>query len=376
MTDGSEPDALLIGYYGRENFGDDILFKVAHSILREHRPDARIGVLGSDAAYLDHLAGEPVSRVAYGPGKTYRIIVHGGGGTFFDFDPQLLSRKLRNFGLLAAGAKSFVAGERLLRKLIGKPSDRGSRRVGLGIGVGTYTAGSTRLLRALPTLSEFDLLWVRDPRSIENLDRLGLIVPTVLGSDLAFLHERWRPATLRVQPPRDDSARRRIAIILRDWPRRGMAETAYRLRALLDDLKADFDFTLVSLNPAADAAVIETFRDFEVHQWSPESEPLDAFLGHVVGHDAVLSSRAHGAICGACLGLPTLILPIEPKLRAVHALLPRASRLFDGPFTSNALRDALRDTLAISEADIAADVQQNRAASLAALAQMQPLLAP
>ena len=91
-------------------------------------------------------------------------------------------------------------------------------RLGFGLGIGTFTPGSPKLREALPVLSDFDGLWLRDAGSVDNLSALAVAPPVVLGSDLAFLWDHWCPPELALRPPPKKAKRPRVGVILRDWP--------------------------------------------------------------------------------------------------------------------------------------------------------------
>lgn len=256
------PDVILVGYYGRGNFGDDVLMTVAHGIARSILPGASIGVrMGSYASYPSRLIGEEVITVPFGTRDKHQLIVHGGGGTFFDFKPHSLSARGVNSLLLCGGVRAFVRAEGALRSLVNKPRMSARRRIGLGLGVGTFTAGSRKLLEALPLLADFDHLWVRDPVSKSNLERLCVGPPAIVGSDLAFLSNAWCPTELRLKPRRKRPTRPRIGVILRDWPAGSGASFADTFRSVIVALSKLHDLTLISFDPATDAGTLGAFSE-------------------------------------------------------------------------------------------------------------------
>lgn len=373
----TNPDVVLVGYYGRGNFGDDVLMTVAHGIARSILPSASIGVrLSSGVSYPSRVIGENVISVPFGTRYRHQLIVHGGGGTFFDFAPHSVAARGVNATLLSGGAPAFVRAEAALRTLANKPRMSARRRIGLGMGVGTFTPGSRKLLAALPLLADFDHLWVRDPGSKANLDRLSVAPSVILGSDLAFLSEGWCPSDLALRPRTTRPARPKVGVILRDWPTGSGAGFANAFRPVITALSAQYDLTFISFDPSADAGTLYSFRGLPQLLWSPESTDLAAFSRMLSNHDVLLTSRAHGAICGACLGRPSVILEIEPKLAAVHAMLPRASRVARPDSDANAIVRLIDEALAIPPDSIAQDVMHNHDLSQKALACILDCLKP
>lgn len=361
-------DVLLVGYYGQRNFGDDVLMKVAHSIAREWLPGRNIGVLGVREPYVRHLLGDDVDFVPFGGGRRFELILHGGGGTFFDFKRYRAAKKVRNALLLGLGHRAYVATERALRRATGRVRDSASRRIGMGIGVGSYTPGSPRFLAELPIMSEFDALWVRDPQSAHNVERLGVNDAVIEGSDLAFLNRRWMSENSPERSlGRPSEGRPRVGLVLRDWQLSSGRSLASEVLPALDQLRAHYRITLISLNPANDYETLATLKETEAHLYCPDRDGLEGMIEVLAAQNVLVTARAHGAICGACLGVPSVILPIEPKLEAVHAMLPGSSVLAEWPLDPSSLRKAIDVALAISPAAIAGDVQRNREKSQAAL---------
>lgn len=362
-------DVVLLGYYGQGNFGDDILMIAADKIARELMPGGTIGVrLPDGPGYVSTLLGHDIATIPFGTRDRHRLIIHGGGGTFFDFSSYPASARIRNMLMLAGGSQAYVKVEAALRRILGKPRLDADTRIGLGIGVGTFARGSRKLLDALPVMSAFDHLWVRDLGSKANIEDIGVSVPVVVGSDLAFLCDAWCPSELTLQPRSERSARPRLGIILRDWVVASGANLATLLRPVIDELAIRYQVTIISLDPNTDAGVLATFKDFPQVIWQPGLIAMSDFLGAIADNDVLLTSRAHGAICGACLGRASVILEIEPKLAAVHAMLPSATRLAHPGSDAVVIGTLIEDAMAVSIDRIASDVQRNRKLSETALA--------
>ena len=362
-------DSILIGYYGRSNFGDDVLMVVTHDVARQSYPDHRIAVrTGTKVDYVERFLGVDVQQIPFGTRDRHRMIMHGGGGTFFDFTPHGAIDKLLNQLMFAGGTRNYVRLEAALRRLAGRPRMSADVRLGMGIGVGTFAPGSRKLRESLPILCDFDALWVRDPGSVSNLKNIGATSSVVLGSDLAFLWERWCPPSLALQPVRKLGSKPRIGVILRDWPTGGDPTFAATIKPSLEAIRSRFDLHLFSLDASADAATLSWFDDFPQTVWRPESMTISEFAAGLASQDAFLTSRAHGAICGACLGRPSVILEIEPKLGAVHAMLPNCTSLVPPHPGADVLEQYIDDALAVPIDRIAADVAHNRTLSERALA--------
>lgn len=362
----SEPDVVLVGYFGRGNFGDDVLMIVSHALARQILPAARIALRSAPhTEYLDRLLGAPVERVPFGSRGRHRLLLHGGGGNYFDFAKHHWLRQAKNALLLAGGAQAFVALDASLRLAVRRPRMSAQHRVGLGLGVGTFSPGSPRLLDALPELAEFDVLWLRDGDSEKNLATLGVAPPVVRGSDLAFFWEHWCPAGLALSSPLVRPKRPRLGVILRDWSD-GVCPSFTQLTSLLAHLSGRFDLTAISLDPDADANTLAALGDIPFVLWRPAQMRIETLVEHLARQDVLLTSRAHGAICGACVGRPSVIVEIEPKLRTVHEMLSGATRLVADSLDPNTVASALEEALSIDFDQIVADVIRNRRESATA----------
>lgn len=360
---------LMVGYYGHGNFGDDVLMLVTYRLLRHRFPEAEISVLVSNprADYITKLLGNVILLTSSIHGHFDRI-VHGGGGVFFDFNRYGIAARLREVLTYSLGFQAYLAAERLLRRILGKPRIRATHRIGIGIGVGTFAPGSAKLREKLPLLADFAALWVRDVESMHNLKRFtcAMKAEVLHGSDLAFLTYYWLPA-LPEKPP---ALRPRLGIVLRDWPGMDMAQLA----PTLAQLAQDYDITGFIFDDAADAQTSQLLAPYTTHRWQPQGMEIAAFAATLAAQDVLLTSRAHGAICGACVGVPSAIIDLEPKLQQVQAMLATSSVLV-------AANDPARWASAIAQAHaqrhhVAADVAINRAQSETALQQMQRWLLP
>ncbi len=359
----------MIGYYGQGNFGDDVLMVVAHLLVQQILPGAGIALrIGGTSTYHRRLLGSRVEQLPFGTRDEHKLVVHGGGGTYFDFMPHSFQKRAINALMLSAGAEFYVKGEGNLRKIVGRPRLSARTRLGFGLGIGTFSSGSRKLLEALPVLADFDALWLRDADSIRNLKKTGVSPTAFLGSDLAFLWDAWCPAKLALSRAKSKAARPRVGVILRDWVLSSDEELAQSIGPAIELLKEYFDFLLISFDPSTDTRTLELLPDMPRLLWRPEESDIATFVELLATQDALLTARAHGAICGACLGRPSVILNIEPKLQAVHDMLPSSTRLISPLSSADVLHSKIQEVLEISSDQIIDDVLYNRSLSEVALA--------
>lgn len=358
----SSKRVLMKGFYGYANFGDDVLMVVTHDILRRALPKAEITLMtaASNASYVASLLPD-VTVQTPNPRSHFDLIVHGGGGVFFDFLHHGFAQRILEKLLMASGFKNYLRFEKIARGMLNRPRITTTCRVGLGIGVGGFSAGSPYLRSRLHMLAEFDALWLRDAQSARELERFASVMhdARIMGSDLAFLTQHWLPENL---PPRLSTARPRLGIALRDWA--GMDEGV--LTEMIATLAKDYDISGFILDAKHDPAMQRLLANYPLHIWQPSQMSIAEFVSPLSQMDVLLTSRAHAAICGACVGVPSVIVDIEPKMQQVHAMLPSSSRLVPIAPASDWPK-AITETLKISPAAIVQDVARNRASSAAAL---------
>lgn len=361
------PRVLIAGYYGKGNFGDDVLLTVTHGVVRRAMPDAEISVMvhGDMGAYVAAMLPD-VHVIKPSRHGHFDVIVHGGGGVFFDFAQHGWRTRWIEHALRIFGFRNFLRAERLLRCMLGKPRISATHRMGLGIGVGGFSPGSPRLRHSLSILADFAALWVRDAASVTQLARFQSVLraEVILGSDLAFLTEHWLPASPELKPV---SARQRLGVVLRDWPAEYGGWDVEIISPVLAQLAQSYDITGFVFDARTDPNTTRLLAPYPTHIWHPETMKLQQFSLLLGTQDVLLTSRAHGAICGACLGVPSVIVALEPKLEQVHAMLPNATRIVDKNMPQH-WEKMLQEACSIPREVVQRDVQQNCAVSVAALA--------
>lgn len=353
---------LLTGYYGKANFGDDVLLKVTHGLVRQWQPEAEIAILCDQYLddYLPDLLGERLRILQPGDREHFDLIIHGGGGTFFDFGNYGYVNRILNQSIKLAGFANYALFDKLVRAVLGKPRISAKERLGWGVGVGTYATGSNKLRKNIPTIVDFDMLVVRDAASIDNLQCLGFADHAILGSDLAFLENYWLPASTReveVSPKN----RPCLGLILRDWPKGPSKHYLERFAELLPELDRRYALSLFVFDKRVDDQLLALAEPYTTHIWSPPATKFDEFCSFLAKQDVVISSRAHGAICGAVMGIPSILVELEPKLRTVNDMLPHATRLLQPDVLDLPLLiSSIDDLLAIDPCVIAEDVARNK----------------
>jgi polysaccharide pyruvyl transferase WcaK-like protein len=137
----------------------------------------------------------------------------------------------------------------------------------------------------------------------------------VVHTDLSFLREFWLndPNTVRTAPLGE-----RVGVILRHWP------DGQEPRAHISKLIRQIGYLkerpiLISFDEASDQELIKEMRDYSWLIWRPEEFTLDDFIKEMKSRCRLLvSTRAHGVLVAAAVGIPVVAYEIEPKLSVAH----------------------------------------------------------
>lgn len=353
---------LLVGYYGKGNFGDDVLLKVTHGVVRQWQPDAEISVLCDQYMedYVPTLIGEKVKIVQPGSRECFDVIVHGGGGTYFDFDQGRFLDDVLNRLISLIGFKNYVSLDRFIREKGGKQRLSAKKRIGWGIGVGTYTSSSKKLKHHISTLLDFEDLVVRDSVSIMNLARFNLSGHILLGSDLAFIKDYWATSIESTHSLRPE-VKPKIGFVLRDWPAgkdSNYLQVFFEMLPKLDDM---YDLSLFIFDKRTDHELLNLSKSYKTHVWAPPVTNLVDFCSLLAQQNALVTSRAHGAICGAVLSVPSVLIEIEPKLKTIHDMLPLTTCLISPRLLNHkTLIEAINSVSKYEYSVISEDVEKNR----------------
>jgi len=270
--------------------------------------------------YVHRIVGEGIDLVDWTHREHFDLIVHGGGGTFLDSNSGPYWRRVLNAGLVAAGAPKYAAMRSLLRRVSRRDLRiTSSRRVGIGLGIGPYASGSSRLTHEAEILGTFDRIAVRDPGSLAWCARLGLRDRTRCFTDLVFATPLWNP-------PVCTTSSQNISFVICAGKKGNSALIAVA-RRLID---TGFQVRVVLLDSVHDALLLESLAlEFSnVTCWDPTTMDLEQFACLLGESAVVISNRAHGLIVAAICGVPTICIDTDEKLRSIRPIVPKRSLLF------------------------------------------------
>ena len=149
-------DAVLCGYYGTENSGDNFILSSITGAISRHVPGARIAVL------------------CRRPRETAKLY---GVKTIYIFNPFAIYRLLGQTNLLISGGGTLIADNTSTRSLIyyllilAMAMRRGCKTMIYSSGIGPFKSGKNRL-RAAKILRKVDLITLRDDLALKELARM------------------------------------------------------------------------------------------------------------------------------------------------------------------------------------------------------------
>lgn len=313
------PRALVTGYIGYQNTGDELLLRsIVHGVER-HRLPLTIDTLSRDPELTRriHSIGSP-DHPAFGgavrPSVSTRwcraratmrcdILLLGPGGLLQDYD----QRGLRNiFSVWRMAALARLGGARV---------------VGIGLGAGPIvTQWGKRITRSIGWMS--DLLLVRDETSIALMRDLGVPSSRMrLVADLA-LSTDWDV------PRRTAGARRVLGVSIFNFYEyiHGNADTAASLRAVLaealDRIAEDgVAIRFISMqgpfgghDEQEARAVVERMHRRDSAEVLPYLEDPEATLAEIARCDWFVGMRLHSLIMALIASVPVAALSYHPKV--------------------------------------------------------------
>jgi len=340
---------LLKGYYGFGNLGDDILLKVSWRIVSEKYRGASIFVYSNFNEnlrgfnqsenynhYIFKLTNTKVELIDWTGYHEFDLVLDGGGGVYFDYTKGSLLTRFTNKFSKWIGAEHLYKLDQLLRRLTGKQRHiQFKKRIGVGLGIGPYVPAAKLFYHHLVEIGSTDVMLVRDPTSLAELQQVKFSGATSLCADLAFFSEYWMSG---ISKEKNDGSR--VGIILLDW-HEGMSERFEVFRNFADDLiKSGNRVTFFSFDENHDKVYREYFQNrYSFVVWKPNETTLDSFLKGISSQGIIFSARAHGIIVSSLLGVPTVCIGTSKKLIEVSKLFPTSSSLINEPVKVETLHE-------------------------------------
>lgn len=330
----------LIGGYGHGNLGDDALMLANVSVLslRVSRDDITI-VIRRPAPKHDYVKKfmPDCSITSILPEDEIQCenIIYG-GGTMFRAFPEIKKnflQRTRKAVRACVTNPAYVARRVVIEQLRSQsyPKVTAIRSFGLGIGLGPFIDNGHNIQEAKAALHRCRYLSVRDGYS-ESLCRQWGIGNAMQRADLCFCPQLW--GSVNNEPRNKHGKLKRIGVVFRDWKHtNGSTDYKYPLLETVKLLrKKGYYVKYVSFQKGSNLETELLNDESEVLAYSPYNSSVPEFVEALRQFDLIITARAHGAILAATLGIPSVCIEIEPKLKYVSESLGKGGKLWHQPF--------------------------------------------
>jgi len=328
---------LILGWFGKGNFGDDLLLRADLAIVRRIYSDRQISVRlhGDPLRYCHRMVPGPRYLRFNGVTRAQGLaVLYGGGTQFFSFAPapaQARNRRSRLRRFVYRAAATVRNPRRLLRRPVTLEISPSVRVAGVSLGLGPFhDAGAEELARR--RMSRCGFIWVRDRVSHDYCRQWGLNYAR-LWPDLGYAPLLWGGADASAS--RSDRLRQ-VGFVIQHWTHgpSGAAHLAASFRLARELVRRKLTvrfFTLMDRmdSPAADAA---RAAGFDVLAYHPVRLSVRDFAARMCECDLIFSARAHGTIVSVSMGVPAVSMLISPKMAVTAESLGDVGYKWDQPF--------------------------------------------
>ncbi|MDR2166818.1 MAG: polysaccharide pyruvyl transferase CsaB [Clostridiales bacterium] len=299
-------DALISGYYGSNNHGDDALLSAITEDLRKINPDIKIAVISKR------------------PGETKEIY---GVDTLYRFNFPGIIRALKRTNLLIMGGGSLIQDLTSTRSLVyyvyvmNQAAKHRAKIMLYANGIGPLKLEKNKR-RALAALEKAEKITLRDAQSRQTLDTLGLKNSNVIvTADAAF---RFKTADYEGAAALLDDIRltgkKYFCVSIRGW--RSLKEDFVPEMAVFCDYmveKYGLSPLFIPMQPSNDAEISTKILEKVKNQgyYLEQEFTIQEILAIVAGAEFMVGMRLHSIIYGANVATPVIGLVYDPKVSAM-----------------------------------------------------------
>ncbi len=313
---------LLTGYIGRENFGDDLLLKIALDNIKKIKNNEVYCIVPEtvDALYLLQYYPK-IKIIRYKKTipvffyKSFDKVYFIGGGVFFDYGKEIntknyFKRKISNY----------------LRYNI--PKLLGTKYAGIGIGIGPFiNKRSQSIYQSM--LKNFDFLGVRDQKSYEY-GKLFDLKKVYLANDLSLLLRNELTALKRSKTACS------VIICPRSYkhykPYEKHLEVLMKFSEHLLEKQYQVNWCFFQ---SEEEKIMEKLESKGILStvWNPYKMTIMDFVSLFKNASIVFTSRMHMVYVAGLLGINTVSIRVDPKLEYAARLFNRKPKILD-PLTN------------------------------------------
>ncbi|PID84408.1 hypothetical protein CSB09_01195 [Candidatus Gracilibacteria bacterium] len=302
---------LIMALVGKQNIGDEYILKSEYMFLKKKYPDAKFTIATFDTTstpivdknisyisyFPNNLKKNPFKNIYYFLRQTFAMMLHdciivGGGGIFFDNEPNSDFKKLIYQWKLRLSLARFFKNKICF------------------FGISLEIKSSTHLRQLRQIISSKDTVLVRNKKSKESLLKIGL--KSVLIDDVVFLS-----STQLRQTSTQKSQKKNIGISLRGgfFSDTNIQEFQKAIK-ILEKQKYTFVFLSHSLDGdinTNDAKFVESIfgKKYQITQSFEETEKAYQTI------DMMISMRFHSTVLSAMRAIPCILISYGPKTDAL-----------------------------------------------------------
>lgn len=308
---------LIWGYYGAENFGDDLIFNALFHLINEGKNDYQLFYTVKDKQAAYSLDAEPVEfftkrksnkalnflsniKHVFATVKKMDAIIIGGGTQYF----EIKERKPISILLKYLACK--------------KIQSKGGKFINAGVGIGDLrTKLGKYCLKQI--FNKADYSFVRDEKSKQTLEQLGVQADKVdLGMDLSYYHQE--------QPNSTENSKDQIQIglnffdfynyIEKDKIKRSKLLSSVKsfIKTLQNQYNAEIHlFALQKGSGGRDYEFMEELNSScKLHFYN---EDQSSFMSLLTSMSFNIGLRYHFAVVSLQYGIPTIGINYQPKVK-------------------------------------------------------------
>lgn len=311
--------ALVVGWYGAPNVGDEVLLTVLKRRIGElggtlmvvsADPALTRRMHGTDAVDFNNL-GEIAGALQWAD-----VLVMGGGGIFQDHHPFRLQ------GIYDPVLSDIAAYARpvLMARQFGVPV------VIWGHGVGPLRKPDSRDV-VRDVFNGATAVSVRDDESLQLLREIGVDRAVEVGPDPGWLYARYCAQRDTLQPGKDKCGKKTLALVVREWGGDWKDKLVDAIQSMTPDswsiMWVAFQANISESGATSDLAILEELRErapaWAKGQLLTPTTPDEAWA-ILSDADAIMSMRLHASILGLSARKPVAGLEYDEKMARAHAM--------------------------------------------------------
>lgn len=330
---------FLRGAYGPSNLGDDILMLAVIKILSSVFDEGKITV-GVDKPNIAKKFNSKINWISLQKPVSADLAVFGGGGQFFSFPTGGKNKGKR--GIFKKNRSLIDIAGRVCLEIMNGPGSafKAKKTAAFCIGVGPFHQKGEGYGRAQNQLSNCEYLSVRDVESSVVCKKMGFGHVRVF-TDPSLLSNLWVDANSDLV--NGDAVGEEIGFVLRYWPFEDSCRIVTHMIGAANRLKREgYKVTFVFLCKDKDLPTIDGLSGSDCLIYDPTLHTPEEFLGVIKRRfGCMVSVRAHGVLLPAVMGIPSVCVGIEPKLKAVHNMLKNSTKFLGRPTEDDIYKTSL-----------------------------------